>query len=200
MTRPLFHYDLNCPWSWIAAERISGAFNEAGAELPEWRPIAGSRLTRGAEHRPDPDQTRTGVLKRATELGLAEPRFPAGWPDETDSETALLGVLYAAEAGRVIAVSLAAFRQQFAAGRSLADPDNVMIAAASCELHPKAVSKGIESRAIAKRLDENHREAEALGVAMTPTVSVGGELFEGEESIEAAVLANLDASQAQRER
>ena len=67
-------------------------------------------------------------------------------------------------------------------------------------MHPKAVSKGIESRAIAKRLDENHREAEALGVAMTPTVSVRGELFEGEESIEAAVLANLDASQAQRER
>lgn len=200
MTRPLFHYDLNCPWSWIAAERISGAFNEAGAELPEWRPVAASRLVGGSERRPDPDRTRAEVLKRATEIGLAEPRFPAGWPDETDSETALLGVLYAAEAGRVIAVSLAAFRQQFAAGRSLADPDNVMIAAASCELHPNAVSKGIESSAIARRLDENHHQAEVLGVTMTPTVSVGTDLFEGEGSIEAAVLANLDASQAEREQ
>lgn len=194
MTRPLFHYDLNCPWSWIAAERISRTFADQGAELPEWRPIAGWRLAEEGEPTRSPsalDEVRVAVVKRATALGLAEPRFPEGWPEETESEVALLGVLYAAEAGRVIAVSLAAFRQQFAAGRSLSDIDNVLIAAASCELHPKAVSKGIQSPAIAKGLENNTEQARELGVRLTPTVTVGEEVFEGEESIEKAVLANL---------
>lgn len=198
MTRPLFHYDLNCPWSWIAAERISRAFADQGAELPEWRPIAGWRLADVEDapraRRPvDEIEIEIEVARRAAELGLAEPRFPEGWPERTESEVALLGALYAAEAGRVIAVSLASFRQQFAAGRSLADPDNVLIAAASCELHPKAVSKGIESPAISRRLVQNTEQARNLGVRLTPSVSVGGEIFEGEESIEQAVVANLEA-------
>lgn len=196
MTRPLFHYDLNCPQSWLAAERISRAFADQGAELPEWRPIAGWRLADvedAPRARGTVDEIEVDVARRAAELGLAEPRFPEGWPERTESEVALLGALYAAEAGRVIAVSLASFRQQFAAGRSLADPDNVLIAAASCELHPKAVSKGIESPAIAKRLDENIMQARELGVRLTPSVSIGEEIFEGEESIEQAVVANLEA-------
>ena len=46
---------------------------------------------------------------------------------------------FAKQTGRTIAFSLAAFRQQFAAGKDLSDPDNVMIAAAACELHPRAL-------------------------------------------------------------
>lgn len=188
MTRPLFHYDLNCPWSWIAAERISRAFSDQAAELPEWRPVSSKRL--GGDHG-EFETVRIGVVERTNELGLTEPRFPVGWPEETESEAALRGVIYAGEAGRIIAVSLAAFRQQFAAGRSLAEPDNLLIAAASCELHPKAMSKGIDSPAVSRMLEENIDEARALGVRLTPTVSIGGELFEGEERIEDAVLANL---------
>ena len=196
MTRPLFHYDLNCPWSWIAAERISRAFADQGAELPEWRPIAGWRLAEEVEvssPSSDLDEVKVAVVERAADLGLAEPRFPEGWPEATESEVALLGVLYAAEADRVIAVSLAAFRQQFAAGRNLADLDNVLIATASCELHPRAVSKGIESPSIARRLEENTEQARELGVRLTPSVTVGEQVFEGEESIEKAVIANLES-------
>jgi len=191
LSRPLFHYDLNCPWSWIAAERISRTFSDQGAELPEWRPVSRLKLEADPRDSIDPEETRAAVVKRAAEVGLVEPRFPAEWPEETASEVALRGVIYAGEAGRVIAVSLAAFRQQFAAGRSLAEPDNVLIAAASCELHPKAVSKGIDSPAVSRRLEENIERARALGVRVTPTVTVGEDRFEGEGSIEEAVLANL---------
>lgn len=89
-------------------------------------------------------------------------------------------------------MSLAAFRQQFVAGRSLSELDNVLLAAASCELHPRAMSKGIESPSVARQLEENTQEAKALGVRSTPTVTVGELLFEGEEGIDAAVLANLE--------
>ena len=42
--------------------------------------------------------------------------------------------------------SLAAFRQAFAAGRDLTDPDNVVLAAAAAELHPRAVTGGPRAR------------------------------------------------------
>jgi 2-hydroxychromene-2-carboxylate isomerase len=70
----------------------------------------------------------------------------------------------------VVAFSLAAFRQQFAAGRDLGDVDNVLIAAAACELHPRAVLKGMESRGVQERLEEAVKEAAASGVGEVPAV------------------------------
>ena len=49
---------------------------------------------------------------------------------------------FAQQIGRTVAFSLAAFRQAFAAGRDLSDMDNVVIAAAACELHPKRAVEG----------------------------------------------------------
>ena len=51
---------------------------------------------------------------------------------------------YARQIGRVVAFAQAAFRQAFAGGRSLADEDSVLIAAAACEMHPAAVLQGRE--------------------------------------------------------
>ena len=49
---------------------------------------------------------------------------------------------FAKEIGRAVSFSLAAFRQAFAAGRDLTDPDNVLIAAAASEMHPRAIERG----------------------------------------------------------
>ncbi len=38
-TRATFYYDLGSPYAYLAAERISSVFDEAGAEQPEWQPI-----------------------------------------------------------------------------------------------------------------------------------------------------------------
>ena len=54
----------------------------------------------------------------------------------------MLAATYAKQIGRAVAFSLAAFRQAYAAGRDLGDPDTVMLAAAACEMHPAAVTKG----------------------------------------------------------
>ena len=143
--------------------------------------------------RSDLEELQSAVALRAAELGLPEPRFPRGWPEGATSELPLLAALYAEAAGRVIGVSLAAFRQQFVAGRSLAELDNVLLAAASCELHPKAMSKGMESASVVKRLEDNTLAARELGVTATPAVSIDEVVFEGEEGIDAAVLANLEA-------
>ena len=68
---------------------------------------------------------------------------PLRWPDPFpfDSALAMRAATYAKQIGRTVAFALAAFRQAFAGGRSLAEPDNVVIAAAACEMHPAAVLK-----------------------------------------------------------
>ena len=67
--------------------------------------------------------------------------------------------------------------------------DNVLIAAAACELHPKAVIKGIETRSVKARLQQVTADAIARGVTGVPTVAVGDELFWGDDRLEDAVAA-----------
>jgi 2-hydroxychromene-2-carboxylate isomerase len=93
---------------------------------------------------------------------------------------------FAQQGGRAVAFSLAAFRQAFAGGRDLSVTDNVLIAAAACELHPRAVLKAIETRSVKDRLRAATEQAAARGVVGVPTVAVGDELFWGDDRLEEA--------------
>jgi 2-hydroxychromene-2-carboxylate isomerase len=82
----------------------------------------------------------------------------------------MLVATYAKQGGRVVAYSMAAFRQAFAAGRDLGETDNVLIAAAACELHPRALLKGIETRAVHNDLEAATEQARAQGVTDLPAL------------------------------
>ena len=97
--------------------------------------------------------------------------------------------IFAQQIGRAVAFSLAAFRQAFAGGRDLSVTDNVLIAAAACELHPNAVLKGIETKGVKDRLRAATDEAYERGVRGVPTVAVGDELFYGDDRLEEAAAA-----------
>ncbi len=71
----------------------------------------------------------------------------------------------------------------------MSDVDNVLIAAAACELHPKALLKGMETRSVKDKLRATTDEAIALGVEGVPTVAVGDRLFWGDDRLEQAVTA-----------
>jgi 2-hydroxychromene-2-carboxylate isomerase len=91
----------------------------------------------------------------------------------------MLVATYAKQIGRAVAFSLAAFRQAFAAGRDLSERDNVLIAAAACEMHPAAVIKGAELRGTRERLEAATAEARAAGVRDVPAVvTADGEVIE----------------------
>ena len=96
--------------------------------------------------------------------------MPVVWPDPFpfDSRLAMLAATFAKEGGRGVAFSLAAFRQAFLAGRDLSVVDNVLIAAAACELHPRAVLKALESDRVAEALDAATERARSLGVSGVP--------------------------------
>ena len=193
---PVFYYDFNSPYSYLAAERISGLFAESGAEQPEWQPISFGHVLKQSGRRPwsfnvDKGADLAEIQRRASERGLPEVVYPDGWPIDNYSLNPVRAAIYAKESGRVVSFSLAAFRQVFAAGRSLKEVENVLIAAAACELHPKAVLKGIETSSVKARLREATEEAIERGVEGIPTVAVGDELFWGDDRLEEAVRAAM---------
>jgi 2-hydroxychromene-2-carboxylate isomerase len=182
--QPTFYYDLSSPESYLAAERSA----EVLGVVPEWEPVLADELPGGGQAFRCAEEREIYMAEiegRAAEQGLQPLRWPAGWPG--DPRPAMLVATYARQVGRVVAFSLAAFRQAFAAGRDLATPDGVIVAAAACELHPKAVLQAIELRSTRERLDAATRAAVEAGVTRVPAVRVDGEVFEGPAALEEAV-------------
>jgi 2-hydroxychromene-2-carboxylate isomerase len=186
--RPVFYYDLGSPYAWLAAERIGRVL----PTVPVWRPIllggiwkqTGGRSWATTEKRAE---GMAEVERRAADYGLMRVRWPESWP--TSTLMAMRAATFAEQIGRAVAFSLAAFRQAFAGGKDLSNVDNVLIAAAACELHPNAVLKGVETQAVKDRLRAATQDAYERGVRGVPTVAVGDELFWGDDRLEDAAAA-----------
>jgi 2-hydroxychromene-2-carboxylate isomerase len=188
-----FYYDLGSPYAYLSAERIHSVFEEAGAPPPVWKPVLlgglFARFDRRSWARTDAREVgMREVERRAQAYGLPPIRWPEGWP--SDYLFAMRVATFATEIGRGVSLPLAAFRQHFAAGRDLSDPDNVLIAAASAELHPRALATAVKRDRIKLRLRETTDEAAELGVFGVPSVVVGEEVFWGDDRLEDAAGAS----------
>lgn len=191
--RPVgFYFDLGSPYAYLAAERISRLFADAALEQPEWRPILlGGLFQRDGRSSwmlgPEREAGMREVERRAEVYGLQ----PLRWPDPCPGNTlyAMRVATYAKSIGRSVSFALAAFRQAFAGGRDLTDPDNVAIAAAACELHPNAIAKAANSDSVKRRLRRETERAAELGVEGVPSVVVGERVFWGDDRLEDALAA-----------
>ena len=178
-SQPRFYYDLASPESYLVAERALHAVGE----VPEWIPVSfGSPAFRCAE---EVASYQEDVSRRAAALGVMPIRWPEPFP-VSDITWATLAATYAKWIGRGVAFSLAALRQAFAAGRDLGQPDNVLLAAAACEMHPHAVIKGVELGTTKRALEDAHARAAADGVDTVPAIWVDGEVLVGERAIPVA--------------
>jgi 2-hydroxychromene-2-carboxylate isomerase len=173
--QPVFFYDLGNPDCYLVAERIMSAL----PVVPEWEPVLGAELGLTP---PAFDRERLRAAVDAHELQAL--RLPARWPPDT--ELAMLVATYAKRGGKAVAYSLAAFRQAFAAGRDLGDEGTVLIAAAACEMHPRAVLKGVGLRATRAALDVACERARAAGVTALPAIAVGTRTYCGEDALRRA--------------
>jgi 2-hydroxychromene-2-carboxylate isomerase len=187
--RPLFFYDLGSPYAYLAAERVNALFAEIRGEPPEWQPILlgglFKRFGRDSWARGEGrDQGMREVERRASAYGLP----PINWPEPFPGNTllAMRAATYAKEIGRGVSFSLAAFRQAFAAGRDLTEPDNMLLAAAAAEMHPRAVLSAIERDSVKRALREATELAGDLGVRGVPSVAVGEQIFWGDDRLEEA--------------
>jgi 2-hydroxychromene-2-carboxylate isomerase len=170
--QPRFYFDLASPVAYLAAERV----NHALGEVPEWVPVQLDEVGPFRCHE-EVLAYREDVERTARAQGVQALRWPDPFP--ADAEWAMLVATYAKQIGRAVAFSLAAFRQAFAAGRDLGERDNVLIAAAACEMHPLAVIKGADLRGTRERLEAATAEARAAGVRDVPAVVTGaGDVIE----------------------
>jgi 2-hydroxychromene-2-carboxylate isomerase len=183
---PAFFFDLASPAAYLAAER-------ALQVLPgvEWVPVLARELPsaesfeafRCAEER---DIALSAIERAAAAYGLQPLRWPDPFP--FDSLFAMRVATYAKQIGRTVAFALAAFRQAYAGGRSLADPDNVAIAAAGCEMHPAAVLRATDLRGVQNALREATVRATELGVRDVPAVWTGERVVHGEAQLERGAI------------
>jgi 2-hydroxychromene-2-carboxylate isomerase len=182
-----FYFDLGSPLAYLAAELVLHALPQPA----EWCPVLASELPGSESFEIDE------LERRAREQGLQALRWPEDFP--FDSALAMRAATYAKSIGRTVPFAQAAFRQAFAGGRSLAQVDNVLIAAAACEMHPAAIQKGTELRSVHEQLSAATVAAAAVGVSDVPAVRVGVEVFVGERALEraAACMAQIAPARAE---
>jgi len=163
--RAAFYFDFSSPEAYLAAERVIGVLGDRGL-VAEWVPVRAPRDWWAFRCAKEEEIARAAIERTAAQRTLQAVR----WPPVFDSELALRAATYAKQIGRVVAFSLAAFRQAYAGGHDLGERDVVLIAASACEMHPRAVLQAIEREAVARELDAATALAHQRGIGDVPAV------------------------------
>lgn len=183
VSAPVFYFDFNSPYAYLAARRVDSMFSTA----PAWRPIAFAFLLKAQGRVPwSLDSRRAhGVAeceRRAADRGLPPLRLPPGWPDGSYSLLPLRAAVLADREGRLRPFALAAFDVLFVEGRALHDPAEV---AAMASVEPERLDR----TDVKDTLKTWTEEAMAAGVPGVPTVLVGNVPFWGDDHLEDAASA-----------
>lgn len=188
---PIFYYDTNSPYAYLAASRIRELIPDA-----VWRPVALGIMLREQGRTPwslgpGRDEGMAKCERRAASRGLPPIAWPEGWPRETWSFNPLRAAVVADERGALVPFSLECYRRMFVEGESLAEGDAVLEAAEAVGLDRSELETGLGTESVKERLRAYTDEALERGVPGVPTVAVNGELFWGDDRLEeAAASAN----------
>jgi 2-hydroxychromene-2-carboxylate isomerase len=175
-----FWFDLSCPFTYLAAERVERHFPGIA-----WRPVSADALFAGSAWR------EPAALRAAAETRAALLRMPLVWPDPLggDPRPAMRAAAYAAARGAGAPFVIAASRLAYCGGFDLADPEVLAEAAAASGigLDPCLAAARDVSRDGAMEADG--RRLLAWGATALPAVQIGPRLFSGEERIAEAAAA-----------
>lgn len=175
--RPAFFFDLGCPFSYLAAERVERALGDV-----EWIPTAGAALREGQPPR-DLEAIRAEAEWRALDL-----RLPLVWPERfpADFSNALAAATQADELGLCCRFSLAASRLAFCGGFDLDDPEILAEAAAAAGIYPDECLAATQDERRAVALRTTGQGLRTRGVSSLPAIRVEGRWFEGPSAVEEA--------------
>lgn len=184
--RPAFFFDLTCPFSYLAAERVERELGDA-----EWIPTVGTPVRDGAPPS-DLDALRSEAEWRALEL-----RLPLVWPERfpADCPGALAAATRAVEVGACPQFALAAMRLAFCGGFDLEDPEILAEAASAAGIHPEDCLAAAREDKRAVSLHATAHGLRARGVTELPAIRVDQRWFCGESALdEAAALVRILAA------
>jgi 2-hydroxychromene-2-carboxylate isomerase len=190
MAEPVFYYDFNSPFAYIAAHRVDDVLPVS----PRWQPIAFAFLLIAQRREPwsfdfeGRGPTMEDCERRATALGLPL-QWPDGWPRESYSLLPLRAAVVAEQAGLLREFSRAAFRHHFSHREGVGRLDGVLAAAAEVGLDPEQVRAHVDDPDVKEAVKDATDAAIELGVFGIPTVQVGDELFWGDDRLEEAAAA-----------
>jgi 2-hydroxychromene-2-carboxylate isomerase len=185
-----FFFDLACPFTYLAAERVERSFDAV-----VWTPASSAALQRAAPAA-DPlgvEAVRVTAERRATAL-----RMPLSWPDHFPAEVpaAMRAASYAVEQGRGAAFVLAAGRLAFCGGFDLEDPEILAEAAAAAGVGLDECLRAAGDCSRDGAMEAAGRRLLAAGADRLPALRVGRTLFWGEERAADAAWAARVAAQA----
>ncbi len=189
--RAEFLYDLACPFSYLAAERVERAFDDV-----MWTAASTTALRRGSL-----SGEAVAAVRQAAEERAAELRLPLVWPENwpADVPAAMRAASFAADSGRGAAFVLAAGRLAFCGGFDLDDPEILAEAAAAAGVGLTGCLRAAGDRGRDGAMEATSRRMLAVGADRLPALRVGRALYWGEGQVaEAAAAARLNAAAACR--
>jgi 2-hydroxychromene-2-carboxylate isomerase len=177
-TEPVYYFDVTCPMSYLAAERVERSLGQI-----EWVAIDGS-ATRGDE----PGVAVDDLTRAAAELQARALRLPLIWPEPfaDGGVRARRAASFACELGAGAGFALAAGRLAYCGGFDLDDPETLAEAAAAAGV---PLTPCLEAASEAWRDDELRELGRTLwsqGVSEVPVISIGERWFGGVTGLIAA--------------
>ena len=179
--RAEFFFDLACPFSYLAAERVERSFVTVS-----WKPASGAALERSSQPDVAAEARRLAAERRAAQL-----RMPLQWPDRypQDVPAAMRAAAYAIEHGRGAAFVLAAGRLAFCGGFDLDDPEILAEAAAAAGVPLDGCLQAAGDAGRDGAMEATGRRLLAAGADRLPALRVGRSLLWGELRLSAALAA-----------
>ena len=173
-----FFFDVSCPLSYLAAERVERRLPGA-----EWVAVDGSELIGPSE---DPVEL-TLVRSRAEDYARAW-RLPLVWPERYPlrAPCARRAAAFACELGAGPAFALAAARLAFCGGFPLDDPETIAEAAAAAAVPLRPCLKAAGERWRDEELGEVSATLRQVGIDRLPAFKVGSHWLQGEDALGAA--------------
>jgi 2-hydroxychromene-2-carboxylate isomerase len=190
-SRAEFYFDLACPFTYLAAERVERSFDDVA-----WQPASTDALRRCSL---TDDDVSAASVRRAAEERAALLRLPLVWPERFPAAVpaAMRVASRAAEGGRGAAFVLAATRLAFCGGFDLDDPEILAEAAAAAGVVLDDALHAARDEGRDGAIEATGRALLAAGADRLPALRIGRALYWGESRVGEALAAARVARVAQ---
>ena len=181
--RAEFFFDLACPFTYLAVERVERAFDDV-----RWTPASTTALRSGSLAA---DPAALARVLAAAEARAAMLRLPLVWPERfpVDVPAAMRVAAHAADVGRGASFVLAAGRLAFCGGFDLDDPEILAEAAAAAGLALDECLSAARDRRRDGEIEAAGRRLLAAGADRLPALRIGRALYWGENQVTGAAAA-----------
>ena len=177
-----FFFELGCPLSYLAAERVERLLGEI-----DWVPVLGLAETASSE----PDIRRTAAQRMAlAEEEAKRMRLPLLAPEQVaedatpaDNRKLSRAAMFAADCGDGARFALAAARLVFCGGFELDDPEVISEAAAAAGISEAGALAAADDERHDQSLDTTARGLTNRGVLTIPAIRVGTRWFQGLDAV-----------------